>query len=59
VIEAVRYAPGTNEADTPFVYGVQWHPEYQDPADESLLATGPLRELFLDAARAKREQRET
>ncbi|HEX9703678.1 MAG TPA: gamma-glutamyl-gamma-aminobutyrate hydrolase family protein [Gemmatimonadales bacterium] len=57
VIEAVRYEPERAGRDAPFVYGVQWHPEYQDPADESLLATAPLRDLFLEAAVAKRGKR--
>jgi putative glutamine amidotransferase len=50
VIEAVRY--GT----APFVYAVQWHPEFQDPADRTLLDTAPLRNLFLEAATTARHQ---
>jgi putative glutamine amidotransferase len=53
VIEAVRYESG------PFVYGVQWHPEYQDPADPSLLPTHPLWEMFFEAVRERRDKRET
>jgi putative glutamine amidotransferase len=57
-IEAIRY--DANDAkgeggDRPFVYGVQWHPEYQDPEDDSLLSTAPLREMFLEAVRERPE----
>ncbi len=51
VIEAVRYHARASTGVAPFVYGVQWHPEFQDPADTSLLPTAPLRDLFLDAVR--------
>jgi putative glutamine amidotransferase len=56
MIEAVRYDPGSGD-DGPWLYAVQWHPEFQDPADASLLPTAPLRELFLDAAEARRRRR--
>lgn len=57
VIEAVRYEPEGAHDAAPFIYGVQWHPEYQDPADNSLLPTASLRELFLEAVRARRTRR--
>lgn len=47
VIEAVRYA------GEPFVYAVQWHPEFQKPSDTGLLDTAPLREMFFEAARVR------
>jgi putative glutamine amidotransferase len=50
VIEAVRYQPGGSEKPVPWIYAVQWHPEFQDPADGSLLPTPPIREWFLEAA---------
>lgn len=50
VIEAVRYDGGPG---APFAYAVQWHPEFQDPADTRLLPSAPVRELFLDAVGAR------
>ncbi len=48
VIEAIwRQAPG-------FVLGVQWHPEFHDGRDPSLLDADPMMRAFLDAARARR-----
>lgn len=47
VIEALwRDAPG-------FVLGVQWHPEFQDGRDATLLPADPLMRAFLDAARER------
>jgi putative glutamine amidotransferase len=57
LIEAVRYQAAPGERMAPWIYAVQWHPEFQDPADESLLPTAPLRELFLHAAMERRRQR--
>ncbi len=54
MIEAVRYQPAPAEKSAPWIYAVQWHPEFQDPADPSLLPTVPLRELFLEAATERR-----
>jgi putative glutamine amidotransferase len=57
VVEAVRYDPsGDASAETasPFVYGVQWHPEFQDPADAALLDGGPILSAFLRAVDARR-----
>jgi putative glutamine amidotransferase len=34
---------------TTYIYGVQWHPEFQDPLDQMLLPTTPLLRGFLDA----------
>jgi len=45
LIEAFRRSgPG-------FVAGVQWHPEFHDPADPATLDDRPLYDAFLDAAR--------
>ena len=45
IVEAIRY----ERAD--FVMGLQWHPEFQDPADETLLdGRRVLREFFKEAA---------
>lgn len=35
-----------------YVFGVQWHPEFQDPARKDLLDTRPILNEFLSAARA-------
>ncbi|HVV88139.1 MAG TPA: gamma-glutamyl-gamma-aminobutyrate hydrolase family protein [Kofleriaceae bacterium] len=49
VIEAVR-------VDGPrWVRGVQWHPEWTDPGDRSLLDPRPLYQSFLAAVRARRD----
>jgi putative glutamine amidotransferase len=56
LVEAVRYQPETPEM-SPWIYAVQWHPEFQDPSDPSLLPTKPLRQMFLEAARERRRRR--
>jgi putative glutamine amidotransferase len=33
------------------VFGVQWHPEFHDPGDESLLDDTPILDDFLARAR--------
>lgn len=48
VIEAIWRRAGS------FVLGVQWHPEFQDGSDSSLLPVEPLMAAFLDAARVRR-----
>ena len=57
LIEAVRYQPAAAEGSAPWIYAVQWHPEFQDPVDQSLLPTAPLRERFLEAVRERRRER--
>ena len=57
LIEAVRYEPAPSDVSAPWVYAVQWHPEFQDPADRSLLPTAPLRELFFQAVTERRNRR--
>jgi putative glutamine amidotransferase len=57
LIEAVRYESGSSEKSAPWIYAVQWHPEFQDPADQLLLPTAPLRDRFLEAATERRRQR--
>jgi putative glutamine amidotransferase len=56
LIEAARYQPAPAGKPAPWVYAVQWHPEFQDPADGSLLPTAPLRDRFLEAARERRRR---
>jgi putative glutamine amidotransferase len=44
VVEAVRWTgPG-------YVFGVQWHPEFHDPDDPSLLDDTPILDDFLATA---------
>jgi putative glutamine amidotransferase len=57
LIEAVRYQAPSAQPEAPWMYAVQWHPEFQDPADRSLLPTAPLREGFLAAAAERRRRR--
>jgi putative glutamine amidotransferase len=57
LIEAVRFQPSPAEMSAPWIYAVQWHPEFQDPSDRSLLPTAPLRHLFLEAATERRRGR--
>jgi putative glutamine amidotransferase len=57
LIEAVRYQASPAEQAAPWIYAVQWHPEFQDPADRSLLPTVPLRDCFLRAAAERRRGR--
>jgi putative glutamine amidotransferase len=57
LIEAVRYQPAPADQSAPWIYAVQWHPEFQDPADRSLLPTAPLRDRFLEAATERRRGR--
>jgi putative glutamine amidotransferase len=56
LVEAARYQPEATDK-TPWIYAVQWHPEFQDPSDPSLLPTPPLRRLFLEAATERRSRR--
>jgi putative glutamine amidotransferase len=45
IAEALRW-----QGDS-YVFGVQWHPEFQDPSRQDLLGTKPILNEFLDAAR--------
>ena len=38
-----------------FVAAGQWHPEFHDPADRTLIDDGPILADFLDAARTARK----
>jgi putative glutamine amidotransferase len=51
VIEAIRRSPAAGGG---FVAGVQWHPEFHDPAHPVTLDDRPLRDDFLAAARVAR-----
>jgi len=51
IVEAIRL-----RGDEAFVLGVQWHPEFQDPADSSLLSSRPLLQGFLNEVRRRRAQ---
>ncbi len=48
IVEAVRL-----EGDR-YVVGVQWHPEFQDSKDQSLLSTEPILEEFIQAAKKRK-----
>ena len=50
VVELIR---GTGSQ---FLVGVQWHPEFHDGSDPSLLPADPLMRAFLDAAEQRRRQ---
>jgi putative glutamine amidotransferase len=49
MIEAVRWRGKS------FVAAVQWHPEFHDPADRTLIDDAPILADFLDAARTARK----
>lgn len=49
VIEAIRL-----DSAQDWVFAVQWHPEFQDPKDASLLDSRPILSDFLKEARARR-----
>lgn len=49
LVEAVRLG-----SEREYVVGVQWHPEFQDPGDGSLLSRTPLLEDFLAEARRRK-----
>ncbi|HYP75006.1 MAG TPA: gamma-glutamyl-gamma-aminobutyrate hydrolase family protein [Polyangiaceae bacterium] len=49
IVEAIRLRDGQA-----FVLGVQWHPEFQDPADPTLLSSRVLLESFLNEVRRRR-----
>ena len=52
VVEAIRWQGGS------YMVGVQWHPEFHDPADPALLDGEPfLREFLEEAAKARRRAR--
>ncbi|HEX6750135.1 MAG TPA: gamma-glutamyl-gamma-aminobutyrate hydrolase family protein [Longimicrobium sp.] len=60
IVEALRYDPrgdGEPESASPFAYGVQWHPEFQDPGDASLLHGTPILAAFLRAVESRRGTR--
>jgi putative glutamine amidotransferase len=46
IVEAIRWRGPS------FVAGVQWHPEFHDPADQVHFDDGPMLQDFFAAARA-------
>ncbi len=53
LIEALRYkGRGKNKL---YVFGVQWHPEFQDLQDHSLMSPLPMLEDFLAAVRLRKK----
>ncbi len=65
IVEAIRLAdvgPARERfgaVENPWVFGVQWHPEFHDPADGDLLDSGPILREFLAEARERRGKRPT
>src|ERR1044072_5079751 len=49
IVEAVRWEGHS------FVVGVQWHPEFMDPKDPSLIDSRPLLRAFLDACEQRKK----
>jgi putative glutamine amidotransferase len=49
IVEAVRWEGHS------FVVGVQWHPEFMDPKDPSLIESRPLLEAFLGACERRKK----
>ena len=49
LIEAIRWEGHC------FVVGVQWHPEFMDPADSRLIASRPLLEAFIKACEHRKK----
>jgi putative glutamine amidotransferase len=49
IVEAVRWEGHS------FVVGVQWHPEFMDPKDPSLIASKPLLDAFLGACERRKK----
>ena len=54
VVEAVHIKGMETQTKGPWALGVQWHPEWQDPTDDTLLDGRPLMTSFLEAARYRR-----
>lgn len=58
VVEALSEPDGIVEAlrwqGPSFVLGIQWHPEFMDPADAELLDGKPLQAAFLAACRSRK-----
>jgi putative glutamine amidotransferase len=51
VVEAIRY-PGES-----YAFAFQWHPEFHDPSDTTLLDGKPILREFLSAASTRKEKR--
>jgi putative glutamine amidotransferase len=49
IVEAIRWEGHC------FVVGVQWHPEFMDPKDPSLIPSAPLLKAFLDACEQRKK----
>ena len=55
VIEAVRYLPnGPNIKKNPYVFAVQWHPEFHNQKDKTLLDSTPILKEFLNEVRRRK-----
>ena len=49
-----RVGPSIALAIPSFVLGIQWHPEFMDPADAELLDGKPLQAAFIAACRSRK-----
>jgi putative glutamine amidotransferase len=55
VIEAVRYVPRGDDGTSPWMYGVQWHPEFSaTPGGAKILDPQVLLHAFLKAVNERR-----
>lgn len=55
IIEAIRYLPhGKKIKQNPYVFAVQWHPEFHDPKDKNLLDSTPILKEFLNEVRRRK-----
>ncbi len=55
IIEAIRYAPAKQNKKTPWVYAVQWHPEFHDNRFKNFLDSQPLLKDFLNETRKRQK----
>ena len=53
VIDAVRLKSDSDSGD--WVAAVQWHPEFHDPKDKSLLDSSPILKDFLEQAKGRKK----
>ncbi|MDZ4662590.1 MAG: gamma-glutamyl-gamma-aminobutyrate hydrolase family protein [Pseudomonadota bacterium] len=55
IIEAIRYLPyGSSIKKNPYVFAVQWHPEFHNQKDKTLLNATPILKEFLHEVRRRK-----
>ena len=52
--EAIERRAEDGAAVSPWMVGVQWHPEFMDPKDPSLIDSRPLLRAFLAACELRK-----